>query len=290
MNHWLRLSIPVLLGIAAAIINACTVTSRISPRSFVRVVVDLEPGQQLTKDAIEPMVLSGVPESASQSLVPWEHKAVLLQRPATNVLHAGDPVFWRDFAPVSALTAKPGHRLFSISLAGMTIVPEFIRVGTEVDFIMAARDELELSPPAFDEEAGPGEEATVPQPAATRRHSPGPQEPSVDVKLLGPFHVAAVGRRITPGGDIERNGTSDERVLTIAARFADGKPVGQDTHRLLAACAGLSGEQMIGIVLSSDDSSSRPGIARDTTRGELTRARALTGHASHSDRGSQQAE
>ncbi len=277
MNYWLKLSIPLFLGLVAAFINAWTVTSKTAPRSFVRLTVDMHPGQSLTNDVVERFVIHGMSDSSDQTLVPWKDKAVLLNRPATAELHAGDPVFWRDFAPVTQLENRPGEQLFPISLAQLAFIPNFIRVGSEIDFIMGTRDEpmsRSLEPTVAE---GTSQSLMPPAQASSRPPHSASASPQVSVDLIGPFRVAAVGLRVTPGGEIDNEAAGDERVLTIAARFANGKPVDHNTQRLLAAQSGLSGERIVTVALSRSKSDAATTTAVPAARAEGSSARQTSG-------------
>jgi hypothetical protein len=184
----------------------------------------------------------------------------MLNRPATRLLRAGDPVYWRDFAPVTELTALPGQRLYGISLRGLSIMPQFIRVGAQVDFVVGRRREddfalsLPIPLPASDGlEPSPIGLTAPPRLKKASAASDGKRNPVTDIELIGPFHVAAVGQRVTRGGEIDEDADADDGVLTIAVRFENGHPLDEDTRRLLAARAGIADEQIIGIVLRSND-------------------------------------
>lgn len=244
MNHWLRLALPLGLGLAAAVVNWVTVSSGMKPMAFVRVNRSLARGAVFTAQCLERVEMSGELGKLPYTAVRWEDRATLYERPTPRQLLAGDLVLWRDATPLPReLQTQPGEVMMGISLAGMTSVPEFIQVGQQVGFFVG------------------GEGKPAAPVAADGSQSPPSRTP---LEYLGPFRVLAVGKRITPGGEVldgERN--SMETILTVAARFLpNSRRLDERSARLLSARTGFSGERILGIVLHRDGKNDLQRVAK----------------------------
>jgi hypothetical protein len=243
MNHWMRLGLPLGLGLIAALLNWVSTTAKITPFVAIRVSRDLERGNELVAECLEPLEIRGDLAELPNSAVAWKDRAILFSRPVPRALKRGDLVLWRDATPLpKELPAYRGEFPFGLSLAGMTIVPEFIQVGQQVGFLIGKAPQLRSDTAGEQKEQA----KTAYEPAS---------------EYIGPFRVLAVGRRVTPGGELADTDGSRSQILTIAARFASqSQRPDLQTDRLVSATAGFGGNKILGVVLH----------AREAGAGSLT--------------------
>lgn len=229
MNHWMRLGIPLALGAVAGVMNWSSNISRIAPLDCVRVDSDLPRGEKFSEGNLVRIEISGDLKRLPDTAVPWDDRAVLYGRPTPRDLKKGDLVLWRDATPTpKELPAREGEVLMSVSLGRMTVVPDFIRVGQEVGFLI--------------ERASKSREA----------NNESAPEQRAKAEYVGPFRVLAVGKRVSAARDSGTAKKSDERILTVPARFLpNSRQLDDQSDRLLAALDRRGTEHVIGVVLHS---------------------------------------
>jgi hypothetical protein len=218
MSSLMKLFVPILLGVAAGGINWFVMTVKTSPRSFVAVSEDVKAGERFDEDKLKKLPVSGDVASLSETAVPWEHRAVLLDRTSHRDLVKGDLVLWRDSSPPTvALAAREDEMALSISLEGIGFVPRLLIVGDEVGFLIGkhARGKGKAEPAV-------------------------PERPPEDAEFeyVGPFRILSVGERIgRKSADEPGDGRdNDNKVITVAIQLQgpDRTPDAK-TRRLLAA-------------------------------------------------------
>jgi len=235
MSGWMRLALPAGLGIVAGMINWWSTLSKLEPVACVRVTGNMVAGEPFAESSLERFDLPGNRASLTETAIPWEERAILYGRPARRSLEPSDLVFWRDATPAPKRpVVHKGEVPLSISLSGMTVVPEFLEVGDQVGFLLTNDEDLD----GLRQEDLP--DAT---PSAG---------PTKSTQYVGSFRIVALGIRTTAAPDAEDPENSDNRVLTVAARFLPStRQLDAEADRLVAALEGLRGEDVVGVVLHS---------------------------------------
>lgn len=96
MSNLAKLSLAVVLALAAAALNAVWLSAEKRPPTFVAAAVDIPPGQEVTSEMLGPIPVPGNLDQLRESLIPFESKATLLGRKAARAYIKGDVFFQRD--------------------------------------------------------------------------------------------------------------------------------------------------------------------------------------------------
>lgn len=245
MKTWLRLLIPLGLGLIAVVLNTRIMTDKLQPKVFVAISRNVGTDAVFSVNNIEPRSLNDNVAKLLQTAIPWEERAVLLGRPIPRPLHAGDLVLWRDATPPDReLSPMDGEASLPISLHDIDIIPSLLLVGEEVGFYVdgTIASAIQATP------ASPlDSQLTLPS-------QPGSKEPV----YVGPFRLLSVGKRLTR----TQEGTSssnDGQVITIAFPVDKDGKTDRKTNQLLRARSQRSG--IISIVLHHSKRS--PGAIRN---------------------------
>jgi hypothetical protein len=235
MNHWIRLALPVGLGVVAAVVNWATVSAKLQPEAFVAVNVNLAAGQPVRPADLAKIELSGDLGSLREAAIPWEHRAAVYHRAVPRDLVAGDIVLWRDATALLDELPRDGEDKLSIPLSDIPFIPRFILVGQEVGFWIAGAEE-EISPPpdASDEDLSGA--AVTPK-----------------GEYVGPFRVLAVGERATPGEPSANDVRGRvNQVLTIAVKLdPQTRRLDEKTQHLLSLLNNHRRQRIVAILLHS---------------------------------------
>jgi hypothetical protein len=213
MRHWIGLMFAMGLGALAGGLNWSVIHSRTAPRAFIRIDRDLEAGEPIRDEYLERKDIRGDLGSLFEAALPYDERATLFNRPAPRTLHRGDLILFSDAeSPPAELMARAGEDALPVPLEGVSIVPELLRVGDEIRFLVTATGLR-------------GPEPTADGGDPTSYH------------YLGPFRILSVGSRLTrrpPGEDDPSPG--DPRLITVAIKHqADGEPLDSQTRRLVDA-------------------------------------------------------
>jgi hypothetical protein len=239
VSNWIKLALPLGLGVVAGVINWSVTMTKIKPIACVALAADLKAGEKLSENVLLPMELSGNVPRLTHTVVPWQERAILYGRAVPRTMQAGDLIFWRDAAPApKELLVCKGEVPLSVSLRGMTVVPDFLHVGQQVGFLVATN---------------PGRKRR--EPVAS---DPEPEPECKSTRYVGPFRILAVGRRTSPSADGSERTSEDTRVLTVAAKLLPNTgQLAAMADRLVAALNGLRDEQAVGVILHYDAAVSR---------------------------------
>lgn len=213
--NWLKLGIPVLIGVAAAALNYYAMSGVQKTSPFVVVKDDVKAGDRFEEENLDKVDLPGDQGAMAQTAIPYDGRAVLYGRPALRDLKKNDLVLWRDATPSPGdLTARPGEEALPVSLEGLHVEPKLIQVGDQIGFLI-------VNPPP------PPTSPTPPKPT----EPPKPVEP----EYIGPFRVLSIGDVVNrrPGDSKEARG-GDVRTITIALKL-DGKSIADDNMRKFLA-------------------------------------------------------
>lgn len=233
MNPWMKLGLPVGLGLVAAMTNWAATSSKLKPYACVRVASDIGYGDPIQENLLTRFEVRGDLASFPKTFVPWDERALLYGHLAPRPFKEGDLVMWRDAAPhENVLPTQPGELPMSVSMRGMTVVPDFIQVGEKVSFFVG-RD-----------------------PSRVRNSDPAEADAGLAIdpgvaKQIGPFRVLAVGTRTT---QVDQSTKQRDTSLTIAAKFASDGVLDEQSDRLLAALKGFNGAHVLGVVLHKSTS------------------------------------
>jgi hypothetical protein len=96
MSHMAKLSIAVVLALAAAALNAMWLSAEKRPPEFVSAAVDLAAGQEITDAMLMSVPVPGDFDRLRASLIPYANRALLLGTPASRNYIRGDMFFQRD--------------------------------------------------------------------------------------------------------------------------------------------------------------------------------------------------
>jgi hypothetical protein len=156
----LRLIVPLIVGIVAAVLHFVVVSRKIPEEKFVRVTKAVRAGQKISPEALESftIMVAGEEDLAQikKSILPWKYKASAFNVTAPRDFNAGDPVLWRD---AQASQAGLNENALPISLMSTTVPLELLRVGQEVMFNVKTDAFISTNPalsrPATFESIGP---------------------------------------------------------------------------------------------------------------------------------------
>lgn len=99
MSRWLKLGIPVGLGILAMFLNWMAGMSSLEPSYFVRINTDMRPGDKFSEENLSVLELRGPTGTLQATAIPWKDRSVLFNRECARELKKGDILFWRDATP-----------------------------------------------------------------------------------------------------------------------------------------------------------------------------------------------
>ena len=96
MSNVMKLSLAVVLALAAAALNAVWLSAEKHPPSFVAAGTDLPAGQIITDAMLIPVPIPGDPARLSASLIPYGSRTTLLGIKTTRPYIRGDMFFQSD--------------------------------------------------------------------------------------------------------------------------------------------------------------------------------------------------
>ena len=194
----LRVVLPVVLGIAAAMLNFIVLRGSAAPLELVTVHADVKADTELTEDMLERLPVRAE-KDVFKSAVPYAERGLLLGRRVTRPLSAGEVVLYGDVNNLDEenirMYLKPGESTLTMPVK-MTRIAPGLRRGDAVGILVAARPARGL-PPMKASAGGSG-----------------------DYRILGPFRLLSLGA-------VDRYkamGFGDSRMVMIAVtRLADGR-------------------------------------------------------------------
>jgi len=212
MNYWLKIIIPVSLGIAAAGVNYAVMQFGMSD-VYVQVLREVAEGDPIDRNALSQVRLWYGGVNLQKAAVRWEDRALLYDRPATRKLEPGDLVLYRDAGQVRPeLALKNDEVAVGLSLSEFEFDYRLLRVGNKVGFFVVTLDEEKLAKldgSASGTPAGGDAGSSLPFGADDARL------PTKRV-LLGPFEIVSVGARTDEEEAFWEASPLNERPQTIA--------------------------------------------------------------------------
>lgn len=210
---WLKLGIPILVGVAAAGLNWVALNDKAPAKTFVRLSENVTAGTPITADDLETIEISGTAEDLRQlelTAVPYDKRAVLIGRPALRDLKKNDFVFWRDVTSGRGELSQPA---LPIPLEGLNLPPSLLQVGDEILFLL-------------------------PRPRGETGKANGPVE-------VGPFRILSVGDLVArQGADAKESRGQFDRTITIAVKLNKDRQIDDpNVTKLLAALRAAESER-----------------------------------------------
>ena len=217
MHYATRLTVSAVAGAVALAGNQMYLAAKLHQEAFVAVARDVKPGDRLSESDLTSVVLGGDLARLRKFAIPWREKAILLEQELSRYLRSGDLVVRQDTNPGYSFPGLQKDEVaISISIRGVPIVPEFLRVNHWVHFVVA-----------------PNADASTPK----------------VIQSLGPFKIAAVDQRVSPDQDeLTSTTSSNGTILTLAVK----SPLDKPTTQLIQAVQGENGMRIVSIVLSPD--------------------------------------
>lgn len=218
MPNWMKLGIPIGLGVLAALLNYAGRSAEMAPVGYVRVNQELGVGKEFKEDHLERIDLPKNLGSLEKTAIPWRDRAVLYGRPSPRDLKKGDLVLWRDATPPApGLALEEGEVALHLSLEGISSsLPSIVKVGDRIGFYLPRRFTLDPKNPPEKE----------------------PAEKPSPLEYVGPFRVLSIGKRVSADIPVKTGAFSaaEEREITLAIKPLDGMARPDEiTTRLLTA-------------------------------------------------------
>jgi hypothetical protein len=168
MKSLLKLGIPILLAVLAAVGNRMYLEGKLATETYVSVNTQLlvADGERFDESQLQPVELYVAKDSVLKA-VKWSDRTILYRAPIRRDFEAGELVMLSDVRVGKPdLHLNKGEVALQISLAGVDVEPSLLRVGREVGFVVHVQDSDE---------------------------TPGPASGNLPQKELGPFRLVSVG-------------------------------------------------------------------------------------------------
>jgi len=214
MKSLLKLAIPLVLAIAAAVGNRMYLKSKLTTEQYVSVNTRLKAsdGERLAESQLSPIDLYVATDSALTA-VKWRDRSILFGAPVRRDFENGELVMLSDVrVGKSDLSLKKGEVALQISLTGVDVEPSLLRVGRDVGFIVVAQEGDDTS---------------------------GPKSGNQPQKELGPFRLVTVGEDTQPEslGDDSSGRRSKLSTISVATELDPTNQLLTDDARRLVNAA-----------------------------------------------------
>jgi hypothetical protein len=111
MSITTRLAIPLVVGLAAAGLNALALMSAVGEGDYVSLRAAVAQGDSVSDDLLQQVAVPGDPNTVGKSLVPWKDRGLVLQMRAPRNYAAGDMILQRDLKEAIQLATRDGLKL-----------------------------------------------------------------------------------------------------------------------------------------------------------------------------------
>jgi hypothetical protein len=188
----LRVIVPIVLGVIAAILNFIVIKGSTSPLELTSIRTDIKADTEIAEDMLERVQVRADKE-IFKSAVPYSERGLLLGRRVTRPMSAGEVVLYADVHNLDEenirLFLKPGETTLTIPVKSSRVAPS-LRRGDSVGVLVSVRP--------------------APDPTKT-----GIRPPTSETRMLGPFRLLSLGAPVDPyrGAVI-----GDTRLLLIAIK------------------------------------------------------------------------
>src|SRR5205807_1200055 len=96
MTHLVKLTLAVMLALAAAGLNAMWLSAQKRPPTFVAAAADLPAGAEITDEMLAAVPVPGDFDKLRAALIPYGNRAILFGLKTSRVYTRGDMFFQRD--------------------------------------------------------------------------------------------------------------------------------------------------------------------------------------------------
>jgi hypothetical protein len=219
----LRVILPVVLGVAAAILNFIVLRGSTAPLELTVFRSEVKADTELTEDMLDRLPVRAEKE-VFKTAVPYSKRGLLLGRRVTRPISAGEALLFSDVQNLDEenvrLYLKPGETSLTVPVKSSRVAPG-LRRGDSIGVLVTVR-------PAMD----PTKTVLTPPPPTTR--------------LLGPFRLLSLG---TPVDPYRAAGLGDARLLLVAIKPGpNGKLDPMVVTLQEAISAGASGASDLGVM------------------------------------------
>ncbi|HZV06365.1 MAG TPA: SAF domain-containing protein [Gemmataceae bacterium] len=212
----LRIIVPVVLGVIAAILNFMVLRGSTAPLELTALRTDIKADTEITEDMLDRLQVRADKE-IFKSAIPYSERGLLLGRRVTRPVSAGEVLLYADVHNLDEenirLYLKPGETTLTIPVKSSRVAPS-LRRGDSVGVLVSVRP--------------------MPEPTKTVTRPPAPI-----TRMLGPFRLLSVGAPVDP---YRGAGLGDTRLLLVAIKPGPGGQIDPGVATLQEAiAAGASG-------------------------------------------------
>ena len=147
----LRVILPIVLGVVAALLNFVVLRGSIAPLELTTLRTEVKADTEITEDMLERLSVRADKE-IFKSAVPYSERGLLLGRRVTRPISAGEVLLYADVHNLDEenirLYLKPGETTLTIPVKSSRIAPG-LRRGDSVGVLVSMRPALELSKPVM---------------------------------------------------------------------------------------------------------------------------------------------
>jgi hypothetical protein len=215
---WMKIGLPVGLGIVAACINWAAVQSDLAAEDYIVVSKDLKAGDLFTPDVLQKLTIRRNEGSLKDTAIPYSDIAMLYNSPCGRNLKKGDLVFLRD-APMSRrdVFLKKDERAYQIDLENIKYEAGLLIVGNQIGFVIP----LDRYGKVF-----------VPPTYGALKSDMTDSSYHID----GPFRIVSVGMRVNAYGDAaDGHQPAGSRIISIAVKPSPDGKLDETTSRVIEA-------------------------------------------------------
>ncbi|NLS97911.1 MAG: hypothetical protein GXX96_37710 [Planctomycetaceae bacterium] len=239
MNHWMKLALPIGLGVVAGIMHYQVLAPKLAPATFAQINCDLAPGALIEENDLRPLELPGELVQRTQQLTPWLERRCHIGRLASRRLRKGDILFLGDSMDPNKLDFNDNvEEAVIVQLDDSIALSGDLRVGASLQFRIRRAPEVESA-----HKEAPAKNAVIQLDGVWVAVSPA-SEPAAQSESLGPVRILAIQ------GDTIFNGppTSENcRQVTLALpRTSQADQLEPWAERLVAALHHESKDRVTG--------------------------------------------
>lgn len=111
MSITARLVTALVVGLAAAGLNALALMSSFREEGYVSVTAAVSLGEPVSENLLKEVAVRGDPATVGRSLVPWKDRGLVVQMRAPRGYRAGDVILQRDLREAIRLATRDGLKL-----------------------------------------------------------------------------------------------------------------------------------------------------------------------------------
>jgi hypothetical protein len=159
MSMTARLAAAIVIGLAAAGLNALALMSSVREGGYVSLKAAVSRGKPISGDLLKKVAVPGAQAEVGRSLVPWQDRGLVLQMRAPRDYAAGDVILRRDVREAIQLATRDGLKLLRFRV--IAVGDRFKRQsaaeaeqtsGGDGSFVTIAVEQRSKDPPHDDDE------------------------------------------------------------------------------------------------------------------------------------------